>query len=152
VAHRRFSLYCQNQERLVMQHVMDYVDREGSVGVLVHDGILAQVPGGAERILDDLSEHIRTVTGFSLLFVVKSLEPKETLDELIHHLKGESTGIEIPEYDPKRNQDARFADTFFALHKTKLLFNTRPGKVRTANSSAGSQSQVAAHSCAGRVY
>jgi hypothetical protein len=37
--------------------------------------------------------------------------------------KGAHAGIDIPEYDPKVNQDCLFSDTFLKLNKEKLLFD-----------------------------
>jgi hypothetical protein len=125
VAHRRFSLMMQNEERNVMLKVIDFVTaiRGSQVGVLVHDGILASVPCGAASILSDLHQFVLEQTGYSLAFAVKSLEPTETLAELVLILKGAHAGIEIPEYDPKVNQDCLFSDTFLKLNKDKLLFD-----------------------------
>lgn len=125
VAHRRFSLMMQDEERLVMLKVIEFVKgiRGAEVGVLVHDGILAAVPGGAKSILEALSDFVLEETGYSLAFAVKPLTPTETLAELVLLLRGGHTAIDIPTYDPKINQDCRFADTFLQLHRDKLLFD-----------------------------
>jgi hypothetical protein len=126
VAHRRFSLAMQNEERLVMQCAIEFVRsiRGASVGVLVHDGIFASVPGGAESILAELSDYVYEKSSYNLSFVVKSLEPTEPIGDLVLLLKGSQTNIQLPEYDTKVSQDCRFADAFYQINKEKLLFNS----------------------------
>jgi hypothetical protein len=125
VAHRRFSLFMQNEERIAVMHAIDFINSlpGASVGVLIHDGILARVPGGAAATLDALRAHVLAKSGYDLAFAVKSTTPSETLDELIAILKGAPTNLELPTFDPKVNQDALFCDAFRNLNAEKLLWD-----------------------------
>jgi hypothetical protein len=125
VAHRRLSLFFQNEERIVMSHVATFLGQisGASIGVLVHDGMLVYVPGGAATIIAALEAYVATNSKYRLTFSVKSMTPTESLDELVTGLQGAAqTGIVVPVYDPKKKDDMLFLNAFMEIYKDNIVF------------------------------
>lgn len=132
VAHRHLALYLQNEERIVMLSAISFIQVElgGEVGVLIHDGCLCALRGGASAgILARLSRHVHEHAGYRLDFAVKPLTPTVPLPELLASLASpERTSLPMPCYDPKLHQDGEFADHFLEVHASKILFDAE-GKI-----------------------
>jgi hypothetical protein len=126
VVHRRLALFFQNEERKVMSLVATFLGQTpgASIGVLVHDGMLVHVPGGAETIIPALEAYVEAHSQYRLKFVVKSLAPTETLDELVAGiLTSDDMLFTVPVYDPKAKDDMLFLDAFMTVYQDNLVFD-----------------------------
>jgi hypothetical protein len=127
VPHRHLALYLQNEERLVMQHVIRWVQaNDGEVGVLIHDGALVHWEGERRPDFGVLSTHVSVFAGYRLEFALKPLAPTKSLDEVVAALRQSSAAAQavLPEYDAKLKQDGFYCDYFMQLNKDRIIFDT----------------------------
>eukprot|EP00959_Pyramimonas_sp_CCMP1952_P137146 2869686-Pyramimonas_sp.AAC.1 len=83
------ALYLQDQERQIIQHLMNYVKSKGfEIEAIIHDELLLK--GRVEEMIDlkEASDYIREKTGFTFQFECKNTKPtSEDLEWFESHKK-----------------------------------------------------------------